>query len=371
MGSPKSLRNFAVIAAIGLLAAAMTWYLRGPSRSAESPGVSAGLSASGSSVGRPDSAAREGTASAASVPATLPEPGSGNHHLYVRAVVDELMTRTDAQSLATAALLMQSDVPDFTQGGSREAWVRRLADVAKRAAAAAPNDVAIQFIALMFCPASDAAVTGCDPAPYESAVAMLDATNARTADSDLRRALDGQDAAGQAAVLARMASASRFESYRSEIGDLVDRAIQLAAPSLASEDSEQLLANAMAHLPAGTPPALTEACVPPSEDSIRDCQAVANLMLDSREDTIVRGGLELAGALVVPGSPEATKIAETQRQYDWQMYHSTRLPRSPEQNARILKGLLGDARLRRELLLENGISLEPPAEWKPPSAPPE
>jgi hypothetical protein len=236
--------------------------------------------------------------------------------MYGRAVVDELMTRADGQSLATAALLMQSDVPDFMEGESREAWVRRLAEVAKRAAAAAPGDVAVQSIALQFCPASEVSVTGCDPAPFESAMAALDATNARNAEGDLRRALDEEDVAKQAAVLARMASASRFETYRPEVEELVRRAIQLSGPALATEESEQLFANAVAHLPAGTPATLTDACLPPSDALLRDCQAVANLMLKSSEEATVRGGLQLAGALVAPGSPEAAKLAEIQRKYD-------------------------------------------------------
>jgi hypothetical protein len=291
-------------------------------------------------------------------------------HEWVHTIVETLAARGDPQSLAAAALLIESNAVDFSGSAAN----RSRADLTRRAAAASPNDPAIQLLALKAC----RAVYDCDGTAYENALVAIDAANAWTSGPALRKAVAAGDTTKQAEVLAHMARAQRFDSYLARMESLLNGALQsLRVPAPADADwdgadpASRLVAQTLNATGSGeTFGEVSRACKPPLPESIiQSCQSIAKLMLNSDEDMIVRNGLELATTLYPAGSREAARIAELQRRYDWQMYQAIRLPRSPEQNARFVKGRLGDARLRRELLQEHGIALDPPADWLNPFGP--
>ncbi len=245
---------------------------------------------------------------------------------------------------------------------------RLRAELTARAAAASPNDPAIQLLALKAC----RVVYDCDGSRYETSLAAIDSANAWTRSPALRKAVSAGDSAKQAEVLAQMAQAQRFDSYLARMEALLNGALQslnVPAPPDADWDGTQptarLVAQTLNVASSGENfGAISRACKPSSHESvIQSCRAIARLMLSSDEDMVVRSGLELATTLYPAGSAEAAEIAAIQRRYDWQMYQVIRLPRSPEQNARFVKGRLGDGELRRELLQENGIPLDPPKDW--------
>ncbi len=194
----------------------------------------------------------------------------------------------------------------------------------------------------------------------------------------MRKAVAAGDTAKQSEVLARMARAQRFDRYLARMESLLNGALQsLDVPATPDADwdgtqpTSRLVAQTLNMSGSGEGfSEVSQACKAPASDSVtQDCRAIAKLMLNSDEDRIVRSGLELATTLYRAGSPEAAQIAHLQRRYDWQMYQAIRLRRSPEQDARFVKGRLGDAELRRQLLEENGIALEPPADWVNPFGP--
>lgn len=296
-------------------------------------------------------------------------------HEWVHLIVETLAARGAPESLAAAALIIESNAVDFSSSAAN----RLRADLTARAATAAPNDPAIQMLALKAC----RIVYDCDGTRYESSLAAIDAANAWTSSPALRKAVTAGDTAKQAEILAQMARAQRFDSYLARMESLLNGALQplnVPAPPDADWDGTQPTARLVAQTLNVTSAGenfgeVARACNSSTTKSsspegvLESCRAIAKLMLSSDEDMVVRSGLELATTLYPAGSAEARQIAALQRRYDWQMYQAIRLPRSPEQNARFVKGRLGDGELRRELLQEHGIALDPPQDWVNPYGP--
>jgi hypothetical protein len=377
MRSPVTRRNAVATGAIVLIAAIATWYIRSSPRLSATRVPAPALTATAPVAGK---------AGIRPLPAGAGEPAQStaaraavhDSHQWVRSIVDTLIARGDPHSLGAAALLMSSNALDFTDPTdpteNRDAFRSRVASLARRAAAAAPNDAAIQSLALNFCPGTK----DCDPSVYENALASIDAANAWTGVAALRRAVQEQDTGKQAEVLARMAHAQRYDGYRDAMEALVSNALQSVSVAPAEDSGwdnvsplQRLLSNTMAMSPPndGFAPILKSCGASTPEAVMHDCRVIAKLMSDSQDDSVALTGRELARGLARPGSAEAAQLDEAQRKYDWQMYQAIRLPRSPEQNARFVKGRLGDPQLRRELLQENGIPLEPPADWTSPPRP--
>jgi hypothetical protein len=375
MRTRRSLTISVAIAVAGIISIAFVWHMRAPNP-AHAPSVAskslAASDARGEKVTEPsqplDAAVRPNAPGVGAVPRDSRE--------WIHAIVDSLTERGDPQSLSAAALLMGANALDFTNPtdptDSREAFNRHYLDLIRRAATAAPNDAAIQSIALNAC----RGVKDCDATLYENTLAAIDATNAWTATPGLRRAVAEGDTPKQAEILERMARDQRFDSYRAGMEAVVRNALESVdippSPDTqwdATPPKQRLLAQTMNMSPANDGfGEIFKVCGLSTPESVRqNCRTIAKLMWNSDDDWVTRGGLELARTFARPGSEEAAQLAEAQRRYDWQTYQAIRLPRSPAQNARFVGSRLGDPQLRREVLLENGVPLDPPADWVSPS----
>jgi hypothetical protein len=93
-------------------------------------------------------------------------------------------------------------------------------------------------------------------------------------------------------------------------------------------------------------------------------RAVAGLLGRSHDPILADQGLTLTQHLAPPGSALAAELAKEKRRADWQTAAFLRTPRTPEQNARFVRDRIPSAELRREVLLENGVPLDPPADWR-------
>ena len=293
----------------------------------------------------------------------------------MRELADALIHRGDAQSLAAAALLMNANAAELSDPTERRDVFRgRVLDLLHRAAKAAPADAAVQSLALVFCRDPAYQIAGCDPQPYEDALTTIDPANAWAATGELRRANDARNPTQQATAIARMARSSRIDTHRVEIEALFANAIQsvpVAPDDRAAQDAlvpaRRLTTGAMNAAPVDPLDAVTTACERPSQDDARDnCLAVARLLRNSSDPIIADQGFTLARQLAPPGSATAAELAREKRREDWQIAAFLRMPRTPEQNARFVRDRIPSAPLRREVLLENGVPLDPPADWPPP-----
>ena len=361
------------VAAVALISATLIWYFLSL-RQTETRDVSAGTSQAPANS-RPAQGLAQPPASneRTNVAPTRATPRDSRE--WTRLLVDTLVARGDAQSLSAAAILMGANALDFIDAtdptNNRVDFDRRRAALVLQAAKAAPNDAAIQALALSSC----TALENCDPATFENRLAAIDAANGWTAIPALRRALAAADPEKQAAILQEMARTQHFDNYRARMETIVSdalRTLDIPSPPDAHWDDtppmQRLLAQTMnVSVPGDGYADLFKACGRPAPEAVlQDCRTVAKLMFESDDDSVARDGLELARAFARPGSAEAATFDEAQRKYDWQVYQAILLPRSPEQNARFVKDRLGDAQLRRELLQEHGVPLEPPANWVSP-----
>ena len=372
----KLLTNLALITAV-LVIAAVTYLLTVRSRRIpEAPSAATAA----------PNAASPKTASA-SVPNDAPDtpgpdtPGTPaarekrDHRTWMRELADALVHRADPHSLAAAALLMNANAPDLSEPTERRDVFRgRILGLLDRAAKAAPADVSIQSLALVFCRDPAYQIAGCNPQPYEEALTAIDPTNAWAATGDLRRANAARNPTQQAAAIARMARSARIDTHRVEIETLFANALQsvpIAPDDRSAQDSlnpsRRLTTSAVNAAPIDPLDAVGTACEHPSEGEARDnCRTVAGLLGRSPDPILADQGLTLARHLAPPGSALAAELAKEQRRVDWQTAAFLRTPRTPEQNARFVRDRMPSAELRREVLLENGVPLDPPADWRSP-----
>ena len=288
-------------------------------------------------------------------------------------LTDAFIRRGDAHSLDAAALLMNAYAADFTDPTERrDAFRGRIFDLIQRAAKSAPTDVAVQSLAFVFCRESD----GCDPRPYEDALASNDPTNGWSAAGELRRANAAHDLQKQALAVAQMAGARRIDTHRAEIEALFENAIASVAvasvPVAPADGADQdpipsarrLTTTVMNASPLDPLDAVTTACDRPQ--AAEGCRTVARLLRESTDPILATQGLELAIHLAPPGSREAAELVQARRRENWQTALFLRLPRTPEQNARFLRDRVPSAGLRREVLLGAGAPLDPPADFRSP-----
>jgi hypothetical protein len=102
-----------------------------------------------------------------------------------------------------------------------------------------------------------------------------------------------------------------------------------------------------------------------------DRQVVLANMAGSARFDFYRGEIESlllravnAAPVLPPSTADQGMIASAQRRRQWQMHHLVRLRRSADQNRRWLQDR-GSTEVAEELLLENGIPLDPPPDWTP------
>ena len=357
------------IAVAALLVAVVTYLLTSAkppdtARTAHSQPVTATLAGG---VSTPASEPREASAPASQATAR-------DHRTWMRELADAFIRRGDPRSLGAAALLMNAyaaELSDPTE--QRDAFRKRVVDLLHRAAEAAPNDVSVQSLALTFCRNAAFQAAGCDPQPYEEALAVLDPANAWSATGELMRASTAHDTARQAATLARIARAQRLDTHRIEIEALFAGALEsvrVAPADRADADSvppaQRLTTTALNAAPVDTLDGISSACnLPLSGNAHGTCVTVTQLLRDSADPILADEGLRLATRLALPNSKEEADLRLANRRYNWQMMLFLRLPRSPEQNVRFLRDRVPGADLRSEVLLQNGAPLEPPPDYQP------
>ena len=299
---------------------------------------------------------------------------TGEQRRWVRDIVDWLVARGDAASLAAAALTMRANAAHFMEdSASRGAYRERYLALARKAAQSAPDDVRIQMLTVALCQDLAAQSVACDPAPFEAALRAAAPTNAVSWLGVARQAAAQRDGATQSIAIASMANSERLDFYRDDIEALVAQAVGSAvvtAPRTGQEairPVDRLVMSAMAELPLPTFKPVVDVCwSPASEGLAEECRGVARHLRNEKSELLLGLALDLGRRLAPAGSPEADEIAQIQRRRAWQLYHALRVPRTPEQNLRLIKTRVPDVALRQELLTQNGIPLDPPGDWSPP-----
>jgi hypothetical protein len=356
-----------------LIVAAVTYLLTSArsSRIAEAP--------SAATPARDAASAKDSGATLSDDPLAAPQtsapPEKRDHRTWMRELAEALVHRGDAHSLAAVALLMNANAADLSDPAERRDVFRgRVLDLLHRAATAAPADATLQSLALVFCRDPAYQIAGCDPQPYEEALTAIDPTNGWAVTGELRRANSARNPAQQAAAIARMARSPRIDTHRVEIETLFANAIQsvpVAPDDRAGQDAvvpaRRLTTGAMNAAAVDALDAVATACERPSQGEAREnCFTVARLLRNSSDPILADQGFTLARQLAPPGSATAAELATEKRREDWQIAAFLRMPRTPEQNARFVRERIPSAQLRREVLLENGVPLDPPPDWPSP-----
>jgi hypothetical protein len=286
---------------------------------------------------------------------------------WLRDLVAWLIAQDEARSLATAAALIHANGPVFTQVNERRADFKlRLVELMRRSAAKAPSDLAIVMLAESFC--LEAKIEGCDATEFENTLRQADPANALAWVVELEKAVAAGDRPAQAKAVASMANARHIDGRRHEIGQLIREGIRSARipPTTWSSDDtvstlDTFTASATWFAPRLSLAPLESACNPPIAESLTtQCWVVVELTRDQHGE-LTEVGLRVASRLATPGSAEALELANIRRRNSWQFIRSSQLPRSAEQSNRII---LGDRGAMQEVLITNGVSLEPPDEWR-------
>jgi hypothetical protein len=146
----------------------------------------------------------------------------------------ELLSRGDAKSLATAAILLQSANALAANGGLHAI------DAADRAALEAPDDHAIGWIRLRICEQTP----GCDLPGVATTLRWVDADNAAPWVSMLSAAIHDKDEQAADRALAGMAGAKRFYLYWNPTVTMVFDALKgagaRAPPGMSNADHSRL-----------------------------------------------------------------------------------------------------------------------------------
>ena len=293
-----------------------------------------------------------------------------DHADWVRAVTEWLIERGDAESLSTAALLMHANTTVFTDSSEkRTAYRARLLNLVDRAATQAPTNAAVQMLALSFCLDSLSRTTGCDPSKYDTALRLVDPSNSLSWLGALAQASEQGDLATQANIIATMGGAQRFDDYRREREAMLSAALNrapVAPPKSQTGDSQltqDLLTGAMRASPFANLTPLFETCAPNANNTTAaQCQQIARMIHDNDNWFYQEASAELAARVGIRNLADAQQLHDAQRRQAWQREASLGLPRTTEQTRRLR---LGDGTVFADLLLENGIPLDPPTEWTP------
>jgi hypothetical protein len=293
------------------------------------------------------------------------------HHAdWVRSITAWLIERGDAESLTTAALLMQANMTAFTDSSEkRTAYRTRLLTLFDRAATQAPTNAVIQMLAFSFCSDLMSQGAGCDPSKYDTALRLADPNNSLSWLGALAKATEQGDHSSQANVIATMVGTQRFDDYRHEREAMLSAALNRAAvapPKSQTADSQltdELITGAMRASPFINLTPLFETCAPQASNAIAvQCLKIARMIHDNDNWFYKDTASELLARVGIRNSADAQQLHDAQRRQAWQRQASLGLRQTPEQIRRLR---LGDGRVFADLLLENGIPLDPSAEWTP------
>jgi hypothetical protein len=315
-------------------------------------------------VGLALSHAAAGHATAA--PSTHAGPKSDKYQIWRTAAVRALGSRTDANSLATAAAL------SFTNSYTAPATGLAALQLISRAAELAPQSAAIGWLHLQLC----AETPGCDTRDIATVLRWVDPDNSAAWLTQLGIARKDKDTVEVERVFADMARGSRFDLYYNQLIVLMFDALSAARReipgSVASSDLATLTAlSAVVSTeitPAFSP--LIDACRESGAGAERreDCLKLSKIM--QRGDTVIVQlvGFRIEKHFVAPDSKEGRGLAERRHLLEYRASAAGKLDEAIlpwTQNARV-RTRLTEMRLRpREedvciaLLRGRKISLEP------------
>jgi hypothetical protein len=239
------------------------------------------------------------------------------------AAVRVLGGRSDANSLATAAVLGFWDwhVQPRMHGSLPPAGASAALQRIGQANELAPENPAIIWLHLQLC----AATVGCDSRNIATDLRWVDPDNSAAWMSELADAQKDKDTVEIARVLADMARAKRFDVYYNGIVIMMFdalAAVRRELPSgVAESDLERLVtlegAAAAEIFPAFAP--LTDACRESGSTAERRevCTKIAKIL--QRGDTVLTQtvGFGMERRLLLPDSPEAKAVAERRQLLEW------------------------------------------------------
>jgi len=316
------------------------------------------------------SASEPATASAQQEPGDDGERERRAHGDWVRAIVHELLQRGDANSLAVAALLMESMSGYFTGPTEKRSQFRqRTLALYQRAAAEASADPVMQWLALAACRTTAVDGVDCEAAEYDRALRASDPSNALNWLGELETSMAQSDATQGAQALASMARATRFDDYSAAIDALklkVLESVRVPPPTTSLQDEMRPMESLLqARGPRGVRPMqpLIQSCASSASDALRsNCRQIAQSMRREGSTHMTFNALNLALALAQPNSAEAHALALEQRRLDWQRDQLMQLIRAQGQASRYMQAGNNLQQLQT-LLRDQGIPLDPPEEW--------
>jgi len=312
----------------------------------------------------------------AAAPCGLTAPKSGardaDKYLAWRTAAEAvLITRADANSLATAAALRHADSA-LAKGGAARTEPSAL-ELAAHASELAPQSASIGWLHLQLC----AATPGCDIRDVATVLRWVDADNGAAWLQTLAVAQRERDSTEVERVLGDMARSQHFDFYWNRIVVLMVGALEAARDQLpsgiAGSDSARLSASigiaSGVVIPSVMP--LLESCREPGTAAERRelCFKLSKIM--QRGDTVVAqlAGFNIERHLVAPDGREARAIAERRRILDWRTTEAGKfdiplLPWTKNARARARLALMR-AKPREEdvciaILQSHKVALDPP-----------
>jgi hypothetical protein len=298
-------------------------------------------------------------------------PGADRYQTWRTEAAAALSSRSDANSLATAAALRYAGSGYGATTGSPKSGPSAL-ELAARASELAPQNASIGWLHLQLCSGTPA----CDIRDVATVLRWVDADNGAAWLQTLAAAQKDIDTTEVDRILADMAHGARFDFYWNRIVvlmvDALDAARDQLPGSFAGSDSARLAA--VSGIAGGeiVPPftALVEACRESNSAERRElCLKLSKTM--QRSDTIVAQmvGFSIERHLLTADSKEARAIAERRHVLEWRVAAAAKFdnPLLPwTKNARARARLAYMRAMPREedvciaILREHRMALDPP-----------
>jgi hypothetical protein len=302
---------------------------------------------------------------ATAAPASTARPATDKYQVWRAAAVHALTSRTDADSLATAAAL------SFTNSYTAPSAALGALQLMARAGDLAPQNAAIGWLHLQLC----AATANCDTRDLATVLRWVDPDNSAAWMAQLAAARKDKDTVEIDRVVSDMARGTRFDLYYNQIMVLMFDAMSAARReipgSVAASDLATLMALSAVVSTEITPPfsPLIDSCREAAATERReDCLKLAKIM--QRGDTVIvqMVGFGIEKRFLAPEGKEAKSLAERKHLLEWRSTTASRLDEAAlpwTKNARV-RMRLAEMRLRpREedvciaLLRNYKMALEP------------
>jgi hypothetical protein len=245
------------------------------------------------------------------------------YQVWRNAAVRVLASRTDADSLATAAAL------SFINGIAAPATSSAALQLIARASDLAPDNSAIGWLHLQLC----ASTPACDSRDPAFVLRWVDPDNAAAWLAQLSTAHKDRDTIEVERVLGDMARAKRFDLYYNQIMVMMFDALHAVRRELpggvVASDSDKLTALAVVANAEIIPPfsGLIDSCREAAAVSERreDCLKLAKIM--QRGDTVMvqMVGFGIEKRLIPADSKEARSLAERKHLLEWRLSAASRL----------------------------------------------